>query len=208
MLADGREVEPEIRRLSDLKRVLMSPDALKEDSTAYLIYRDLPPLTHSVLRFDLTVVLPWEVGGELAKTKGHYHLPVGGRHLPEVYFVHSGEATFLVQRRGPSPFEVEDFLIVRARQGSLVEIPPEYGHVTVNSGRGVLVMSNVIHRGVRPDYETYELTRGAAYYLTREGIVRNGSYKVVPEPRHGEPVELREPIMDLLMDREFLKRLL
>lgn len=204
LLIEGREAKPEVRWLSDLMNVLMKPESVSEDFLAYVMYRDLPPLTRSWARFDLTVMPPWEVGGELAKTKGHYHLPLNGRHLPEIYYVHSGEAKFLLQRRGTSPYHVEDFVVVRAREGSVVMVPPEYGHVTVNFGDRVLVMSNVIHREVNPDYRAYELTRGAAYYVTREGIVRNGKYASVPEPRYEEPMELGH-IEDLLIDEGFLR---
>ncbi|MEM3480479.1 MAG: glucose-6-phosphate isomerase family protein [Candidatus Korarchaeum sp.] len=202
---EGREVKPEVRWVSDLRKVLMRPESLEKDFPAYLMYRDLPPLTSSWARFDLTVILPWEVGGELAKTKGHYHLPFNGKHLPEIYCVHSGEAEFLLQRMGASPYDIEDFVVVTAREGSIVTVPPRYGHVTVNPINGVLVMSNVIHRGVKPDYGTYELTRGAAYYMTRDGIVRNENYASVPEPRYEEPIELEGSISKLLIDEGFLR---
>lgn len=201
---DGREVKPGIRWISDLRKVLMRPEALKNDSLAYLMYRDLPPLTGSWARFDLTVILNWEVGGELAKTKGHYHLPLNGKHLPEVYYVHLGEAEFLLQRMGASPHDIEDFVVVRASEGSIVRVPPNYGHVTVNLGNGILVMSNVIHREVKPDYGTYELTRGAAYYVTRDGFIRNENYNSIPEPRYEEPIKLEGYIANLLMDENFL----
>ncbi len=206
LLVEGREIKPMIRWISDLKKVLMRPEAIKEDFPAYLMYRDLPPLTHSWARFDLTVIPSWEVGGELAKTKGHYHLPVDGKYLPEVYFVHSGEAKFLLQKRGASTYEIEDFLVVRAREGSIVTVPPGYGHVIVNTGGDVLVMSNVIDRRVEPDYGTYELTRGAAYYVTREGMIRNDSYASAPKPRYEEPNKLEGSLMDLLSDESFLRR--
>lgn len=207
LLAEGREIEPKIRWLSDLRKVLMRPEAIKVDFPAYLMYRDLPPLAGSWARFDLTVIPPWEVGGELAKTKGHYHLPVNGIYLQEIYFVHSGEARFLLQKRGASLYEIEDFVVVRARGGSIVTVPPGYGHVTVNSGSGMLIMSNVIDRRVEPDYGAYELTRGAAYYVTLEGMIRNGSYESVPEPRYEEPEELEISLTDLLTDRGLLRKL-
>ncbi|MCS7102955.1 MAG: glucose-6-phosphate isomerase [Candidatus Korarchaeum sp.] len=207
LLVYGREVRPEVRWMNDLRSVLMRPEAVKEDFPAYMMYRDLPPLTRSWVRLDLTVIPPWEVGGELAKTKGHYHLPLNGRYLPEVYCVHLGEAVFLLQRRGASPYDVEDFVVVRAKKGSIVTVPPNYGHVTVNFGSRILVMSNFIHREVKPDYGTYELTKGAAYYVTREGIIRNESYSSVPEPRYEEPIMLEDPIKNIITNESFLKML-
>lgn len=207
LFVSGEVVKPEVRLLSQLKSVLMKPEELREDGVAYLIYRDLPPLRGSWARFDLTVVLNWEVGGELSKTKGHYHLPLGGKSLPEIYYIHLGEAAFLLQKKGSSIFEIEDFVIVRAREGSFVRIPRDYGHVTVNLRDDLLVMSNVIHRKVEPDYESYEATRGAAYYITREGIVRNPNYISVPEPRYEGAESVGESIQKLLGDENFLNQL-
>lgn len=207
LFVSGREVEPEVRWLSQLKGVLMRPEDLGEDGIAYLMYRDLPPLMGSWARFDLTIILNWEVGGELAKTKGHYHLPVDDELFPEVYYVHHGEAAFLLQKRGHTVFEVEDFIIVRAREGTMVKIPEDYGHVTVNLGENALIVSNIIHRKVRPDYASYEIARGAAYYLTRSGIIRNANYASVPEPRYEEAEELGGSLYELLKDESFLKKL-
>jgi len=206
LLASGEEIKPEIRSLNELKSVLMKPESLEKDDAAYMMYRDLPPLRDSPIRLDLTVIPPWNVGGELAKTKGHYHLPLNGKLLPEVYCIHSGRAIFLLQRRGASIYEVEDFILMEAEAGRYIIVPPGYGHVSVNAGADTLVMSNLIHRRVIPDYGPYEMTRGAAYYLTSEGLVRNPRYAKVPEPRYEEGLRYSS-LDDLMSDREILEKL-
>ncbi|ACB07769.1 glucose-6-phosphate isomerase family protein [Candidatus Korarchaeum cryptofilum] len=206
ILALGEEIKPEIRRLNELKSVLMMPESLEKDGIAYMMYRDLPPLRGSPIRLDVTVIPPWNVGGELAKTKGHYHLPLEGKSLPEIYYVHSGRAIFLLQRRGASIYEIEDFIVIEAEAGRYVMVPPGYGHVSVNAGEDMLVMSNLIHRGVMPDYEPYEITRGAAYYVTSDGLVRNPRYEKAPDPRYEKGPEYSS-LEDLMNDRGILERL-
>ncbi|MCC6029498.1 MAG: glucose-6-phosphate isomerase [Candidatus Korarchaeum sp.] len=206
ILARGEEIKPEIRSLNELKSVLMNPGYLEKDDIAYMMYRDLPPLRDSPIRLDVTVIPPWNVGGELAKTKGHYHLPLDGKLLPEVYYVNSGRAIFLLQRRGASIYEVEDFIVIEAGAGHYIIVPPGYGHVSVNAGADTLVMSNLIHRRVIPDYGPYEEMRGAAYYVTSDGIVRNPRYVRAPEPRYEESLEYSS-LDDIMNDKEILEEL-
>ncbi len=203
LLVQGERVIPSVRRFSDLLTVLEDPDALKEDGNAYFMYRDLPPLRGRWARFDVTIIPPWMVGREYAKTKGHYHKPpsAGKPSYPEVYQVHSGSAMYLLQRAGVSPSEIVDFIVVRASPGDVVVIPPGYGHVTVNPSEETLVMSNLIYREVESDYGPYERLRGAAYYYTIDGFVRNGRYSSVPEIREGKPLWRSQSIaIDFLED--------
>ncbi|MDK2383301.1 MAG: glucose-6-phosphate isomerase family protein [Candidatus Korarchaeota archaeon] len=203
LLVQGEKVIPSVRRFFDLLMVLEDPSALKEDGDAYLMYRDLPPLRARWVRFDVTIIPPWMVGREYAKTKGHYHMPpsAGRPSYPEIYQVHSGNAIYLLQRAGPSLKEIVDFIVVRASPGDVVVIPPNYGHVTVNPGEETLVMSNLIYRGVESDYEPYERLRGAAYYYTIDGFIRNGRYSSVPEIREGKPLWRSQSIaIDFLED--------
>jgi len=196
IVVEGRVVTPSVRMFSQLVPVLRRPDMLKGDGVAYYMYRDLPPLEGSWARFDVTVIPPWRVGDELAKTKGHYHSsPAGKPPYPEIYQVHGGEALYLLQRSGRSPSEIMDFIAVRARPGDVVVIPPGYGHVTVNIGTSTLVMSNIIFRGSKSYYEPYEKLRGAAYYRLASGLVRNEEYDEVPEVRFEDPLRMSKPVV-------------
>ncbi len=189
LLVQGERIIPAVRRFSDLLTVLENPEALERDGDAYFMFRDLPPLRGSWARFDVTIIPPWMVGREYAKTKGHYHEPpsAGKPSYPEVYQVHSGNAVYLLQRAGTSSSEILDFIVVRASPGDVVVIPPNYGHVTVNPSDETLIMSNIIYRKVKSDYEPYERLRGAAYYYTTDGFIKNERYSSVPEIREERP---------------------
>ncbi|WP_301664617.1 glucose-6-phosphate isomerase family protein [Methanoculleus frigidifontis] len=95
-------------------------------------------LAEQNVRFDITVIPPGAVGGEYVKTKGHYHpLTPAGIGYPELYQVLAGEAHYLLQRKN-----LRDVVVVTAKAGEFVLIPPGYGHVTVNPGKENLVMAN------------------------------------------------------------------
>ncbi len=196
LFLNGDRLYPKIRRFSDLLKVLKYPDKLREDGAAYYMFRDLPPLRDSWARFDITIIPKWEVGGELAKTKGHYHnSPAGEPSYPEIYYVHKGKALYLLQKPGESYSKIIDFIAVQAELGDMIVIPPGYGHVTVNLGESSLVMSNIIYREVKSSYQPFEGLKGAAYHYTYSGFLRNENYTEVPEIRFEKPWRKSGPVV-------------
>ncbi|RLG43104.1 MAG: glucose-6-phosphate isomerase [Thermoproteota archaeon] len=204
ILANGEELSASIRRFSELKMVLKKPNELKSDGIAYYMFRDLPPLRESWARFDITVIPPWKVGGEFAKTKGHYHnSPENMPPYPEIYQVHEGKAFYLLQKPSAKEHEILDFIVVEAEPGDVVVVPPGYGHVTVNPSETTLIMSNIVFREVRSFYGPFERLRGAAYYYTDEGFVPNRRYSHIPRIRFEKPIDRSEPlVLDFLNNED------
>ena len=66
---------------------------------------------------------------------------------------------------GRSPSELEDLVLVEAREGQSVLIPPGYGHVTVNPSGETLVVVNLVSSSCVSDYRPFAALRGAAVYL-------------------------------------------
>jgi len=178
--------EPSVRTLDDMRCVLANPDQ-SGNRPLYFMYRDLALtaedrayLNEQNLRFDITVIPPGTVGGEYIKTKGHYHPPSpSGIGYPELYQVLAGEAHYLLQRS-----DLRDIVVVTAKAGEFVLIPPGYGHVTINPGKGKLVMANLVSVGFASEYTFYERMQGGAYYKMKEGgWVQNPHYPAVPPVR-------------------------
>ncbi|MBT9177239.1 MAG: Alpha-xylosidase BoGH31A [Firmicutes bacterium] len=161
----------------------------------YYMYRDVAReedrgvLLDYGLRFDITVIMPGLIGTEYIKTVGHYHpVKVGTDYTyPEVYEVLAGEATYLLQRPGENPGTVADAIIVVARPGQKVVIPPGYGHITINGGREPLVMANWVAAEFSSVYGEIKELRGGAYYLVEEG----GTPRWIVNPRYAEVPELK-----------------
>ncbi|MDH7511167.1 MAG: glucose-6-phosphate isomerase family protein [Methanolinea sp.] len=191
-MEDWREYAgaPVIRSVEDLRSVLRNP-ACDLAGPAYLMFRDIARspgdrawLSERYLRFDVTSIPPRDLCGEFVKTKGHYHPDnPSGTGYPEVYQVLFGKAHFLLQRR-----DLERIILVPAEKGETVLVPPGYGHVTINPGKGDLVMANIVASCFESDYRFYEENRGAAYYEIVSGdLEKNPRYPSVP------PVETRKP---------------
>ncbi len=177
--------KPDVRMLVDLKPVLLEPDRIGENIPAYFMYRDLyeneddrKKIIERGLRYDITVIPPAKVGREYIKTFGHYHPEAkNDMSYTEIYEVLEGEAVYLLQKRGGEDNVIEDVIAVYAKEGDKVVIPPNYGHVTINPSEKTLKMANWVCRNFSSIYEPYEKLRGACYYLTDRGWVKNENYR-------------------------------
>ncbi|MEZ4532137.1 MAG: glucose-6-phosphate isomerase family protein [Thermomicrobiales bacterium] len=164
---------PGQRRFGDLRAVVATPEAVaaSADTVAYFTYRDVrladeSGLGQDGLRYDVTVTLPGEVGGEFVKTAGHYHaLDSNGVSWPEIYDVLAGEAAFVLQRAAGDPAgdpAVDRAIVIVAEPGDRVVIPPDYGHVTVNIGTTPLVVADLVAAASTNHYQGYAARRGGA----------------------------------------------
>ncbi len=176
-----RKVKPELRTGEQVRELLNNPGG-KLPAWVYAMYRevcnesDCGKIANADLRFDLTLFPSLSVNGEYNKTYGHFHPKVKGSELtyPEVYEVVYGEGHFLLQND-------ENVLLFEGGQGDKILIPPNYGHVTINPGKGMLLIANWIERNFRSDYGDYKGKKGAMYFETKEGWKKNPNYKNVPE---------------------------
>lgn len=186
-LWQGELPEPAIRTVEDMRPVLAEPSCTSS-GPLYFMYRDLAKsdadwkwLHQHHLRYDITVIPPCTLCGELVKTKGHYHPEnPAGIGYPEIYEVMEGEAHYLLQSRF-----LDDVVLISAGAGDLVIIPPGYGHVTLNPlPDTTLVMANIVSTAFESEYEVYEQYQGGAYYEMSEGdLVKNPRYPRVPPVR-------------------------
>ena len=144
---------------------------------------------------NITVWEPGTVGGEYIKTYGHYH--VG--NLDENYEIVLGEGVALLQKRAKDAGgnllddTLEAFRAIQVKAGDKVYMPPEYGHLVVNTGNTYLVTAddspvnfddvNPVSMPGHADYEPVKRMRGFAYYVVEKNgkpsLKRNALYKEI-----------------------------
>lgn len=207
--------KPEIRRASDLKPVLAFPEKLNSDFEAYYMFRDIyeseedrRKILGANLRYDFTIIPPAEIGEENVKTYGHYHPENScGLTYPEIYQVIEGKAFFILQRReGNRSLRVEECVVIEAERGDLVLVPPNFGHVTINPTKEVLLTSNWVCRDFVSIYEPYTNLRGACYYYLDGRWVKNPNYSEIPALKRGEPLgKMKEEMYYLVTEIERLE---
>jgi len=178
-------VEQAAREYTDALDVYLDKSSYKQ--ILYWMYRYFEPkkdrkfFDEKGMEYDLTVIKNGSIGGEYIKTVGHYHSNLRGKDVsyPEVYEVLEGKIEYILQTKPDSANKV-DVIIVKTEPGDKVVVPPNYGHVSVNTGETVALSSNLqkadLPKGA--DYDTFKKTSGAAVYLTEEGIKNNDNYKI------------------------------
>jgi len=203
-----------IRSMADLAVVAADESLKLDDSPAYFMYRnvhrpkDEQAITKNNQRFDLTVIPPATLGKEFIKTSGHYHPQKPGTDVeyPELYYVISGQATYLMQKH-EADGSISDVIISRVLPGNAIIMPLGYGHVTINELDEPLVMANWVEKNFKSEYGDFATKRGAAYYLNSDGsIAKNPKYTDVPEVREmqADPKKIASlsdtPIYDYVKD--------
>jgi glucose-6-phosphate isomerase len=197
----GIERVPDVRMLYDMAEVVYDKKWLegRENEELYYMYRDLSQnpgdldkIKSHNLRYDITIIPPAMLGVEYVKTAGHYHPQVPGSNLSyaEVYQVHEGSATYLLQKVNDGM--VEDVVVVKANAMDVVVVPPGYGHITINASDSTLKMANWVCRNFSSVYEPVKDKKGGAYYLLEDGFIQNPAYSQVPEIRHIKPRDVPE----------------
>lgn len=188
--ATARPSSTSARSRVDLLPVLADPAADGPDP-AYRMYRDVGNEAERAaaarlgLRYDLTVLAAGLYGREFVKTFGHDHpeRPGTGVTYPELYQVLAGEAVFVLERRNAPPQQgFASVSLVSAGPGDALVIPPGAAHVTVNLGRGQLVLANWVARSFESDYGRVRAEGGAAVRVVSDG---QGGWRWEPNPRAG-----------------------
>ena len=198
----GGTFSPEVRKLDDMKEVVLDKRFLASanmDMELYYMFRevsknedDAKRIKEKGLRYDITIIPPNTLGTEFVKTAGHYHprLPGSQMTYPEMYEVLEGEAHYLLQRREEErgTEKITDVIVVKAKEGDKVIIPPNYGHVTINPSEATLKMANWVARAFSSIYEPMRVKGGAAYFeLTNGEFIKNKKYGSVPDIRFLKP---------------------
>jgi len=192
----GKISKPSVRKLDDMRDVIYDKKWLKSagNPELYYMYRDLSlsikdrrTILKNRLRYDITVMPPLMLGAEYVKTAGHYHPSAPGTDLSyaEIYEVLEGEAHYLLQKRQNDC--IVDVVLVKAKRGDKVIVPPDYGHVTINPSNKELKMCNWVARDSSSIYGHIMEMGGAAYFELTTGFVKNKNYGDLPEMRFLKP---------------------
>lgn len=176
LFVNGGQHPKSVRTLGQMKGVMMKSVEEPTNVDMYFMFRSV--FKKDDVRYDITLIPGLSVKGEAAKTFGHYHPgSEDGLFYPEVYQVLRGSAVFILQKRNRNGSV--DVLIVNAKEGDAVVLPPGFGHVSVNNGDGELVLGNLVFDRFESLYNDFEENRGAAYYYLKGGeIVQNSNYIV------------------------------
>jgi len=184
--------KPQIRYLNDMKSVLYDQKWAKTASNfeLYFMYRGIK--RKQELRYDITIIPPKMLGREFVKTKGNCN----SKKFQELYTVLKGRAIFLLQKIKKQV--VLDIFAIKAGKGDWVIIPPEYYVVTINSLKQELKIGNWVSEKNNNIYKELEKMKGAGYFYTTSGWVKNKTYKKIQKLRFEKPLKKMPKNLDFL----------
>lgn len=188
LFADGVEVPRQIRKLGEMKDVIFNQTFINDknkDEPLYYMFRAAGQDKNETIfeahnmRYDVTVIRNFNLGGEFNKTFGHYHpICTGTLCYPELYEIISGEALYILQK--PSDDGHFDVKLVSAKAGDKIIMEPNYGHISINVGKKPLVEVNLVNSKFQSDYAPIKQMHGGAVYVTdKRNVVINKNYKNV-----------------------------
>ena len=197
MQIGSKSVSPDVRKLHDMDDVVYDREWLKQADNIDLYYmyrgvflskKDEDRMKEYHLRYDVTVIPPGNLGMEYVKTAGHYHpsLPNSELTYGETYEVLEGTAHYLLQNDEGG--KVTDVILVEAKAGDKVIIPPNYGHITINPSNRSIMMTNWVSSVFSSVYDQIKENKGGAYFETSDGkFIKNDNYDDLPEIRFLKP---------------------
>ncbi|MCL4399402.1 glucose-6-phosphate isomerase [Candidatus Parvarchaeota archaeon] len=185
LFSGGTEIVPSVRRLSEMKDVLFNKNFINrknQNDVLYYMYRnagvDKNPTVFQAhtIRYDVTAIMDYDLGGEFNKTLGHYHpIAENGLSYPELYEVLYGEVMYLLQKKQDDGSY--DVMLIRAKKGDKVIMPPNYGHISINIGKSVLIEANLVNSTFKSDYKSISSMGGGAVYVTNnKDVIINKAY--------------------------------
>lgn len=186
---------------SKMLGLLADETGIDPDEPFYDVYRgiaypkDQEILKEAKIRYDITIVMPGTVNGEVKKTSGHYHGWNEGKTntYGEVYEVLKGTALYVLQKspnfdaEDPSQVKIEDIILVTVREGQTLIVPPGYGHASLNIGDGPMIFSNLAYLPCPVLYDAVKHFHGMSVYVKKDGgkvaIEENIRYGAFPRIR-------------------------
>ena len=130
--------DPEIRRLSDIRRSLSDPDCEGPEELYAIVMdvgkkKDRRDLIKRNLLFGVVTYSAGRLGDEPVRSQGHIHAvsPSCGLSTCEVYEIWEGEAVIYMQESGGD--DPGRCYAVHASEGDVVIVPPGWVHATVNA---------------------------------------------------------------------------
>lgn len=181
-----------VRTLKEMRNVLYDQKWAKsaKNFDVYYVWRGVK--WKGELRYDITIIPPKMLGKEFPKTKGHKHL---GK-FKELINVLEGKAFYFSQWGKNN--KVKKVEVIKAEKGDWIIYPPHGDHLTINPTKKRLVMANWLSKKCKSDYSLFEKMKGACYYYTRQGWIKNKNYAKIPKLCFKKPLKSPPKNLDFL----------
>jgi glucose-6-phosphate isomerase len=187
-----KQIKPQIRYLNEMKSVLYDQKWAKivPNLEVYYVWRGVKQ--KNGLRCDITVIPPKMLGKEFVRTKGNRN----SKNFQELYTVLKGKAIFLMQKAKGKI--IENIVAIEVKKGECVIFPPKYAAVIINPLKKELKIANWVSTKNKNIYKELEKMKGAGYFYTKSGWIKNKNYAKIPTLRIEKPLKSKPKNLDFL----------
>jgi len=162
-----------VRRLGDMRALFKNADGYEDDRPLYYMYNGIYRPEHKELfekadiKYEYTLLLPSLTNGECMKAHGHVHgvSPITKTSYLEVYEVLGGEGYFELFKFDGDNCEV---ILLKVKTGDFVVIPPNYYHLSINTGNVPFNFGDLIVCDAKSDYSLLKQYNGAPLFCMKD----------------------------------------
>jgi len=162
-----------VRKMKDMRNLFRDASGFDDETELYYMYNGIYRQQHKAffkdqhIKYEYTVLMPMLFNGECMKAHGHIHgfNPIRqARHI-EAYEILLGEGYFELFTYVENELQV---LMIQVKQGDYLIIPPDYYHLSVNSGSIPFIFGDLIIEGAESDYGPLKTKNGAPLYVLKD----------------------------------------
>lgn len=164
--------ESPVRRLKDMRNLFVDPTGFDDETALYYMYNGIYKPQHKAffkdqkIRYEFTVLLDKPINGECIKAHGHIHgiNPIRKARHVEAYEILYGKGYFELFTYVGKELHV---VMIEVKQGDYLMIPPDYYHLSINTGDVPFIFGDLIIEGAGADYGYLKEKMGAPLFAMK-----------------------------------------
>ena len=161
-----------VRKLKDMKNLFHDPSGFSDETELYYMYNGIYRKQHASffkdqhIKYEYTVLMPTIINGECLKAHGHIHGFNPIRHIRhiEAYEILLGEGYFELFTYVENELQV---IMIKVKQGDFLIIPPDYFHLSINTGNIPFIFGDLIKEDATSDYGPLKAKNGAPFFVMK-----------------------------------------
>lgn len=165
--------DPSVRRMKDMRNLFVDSRGFTDETALYYMYNGIYRPQHKVffkdqhIKYEFTILLNKSINGECIKAHGHIHgiNPIRKARHVEAYEILYGKGYFeLFTYKGDDLHVV----MIEVKQGDYLMIPPDYYHLSINTGDVPFIFGDLIVEGAGSEYGYLKEKNGAPLFAMKD----------------------------------------
>lgn len=162
-----------VRKMKDMRSLFNDASGYDDELPLYYMYNGIYRREHQDLfkqagiKYEYTILPALMINGECLKAHGHIHgiSPITKTNFIEVYEVLDGKGCFQLFKLEEDTCEV---VIIEVKPGDFIVVPPNYYHLSINTGDTPFNFGDLIATSASSDYSVLKDYYGAPFFCMKD----------------------------------------